>query len=49
MQASLARLVVQLAFESLVLMAVANPTALFMTVWHRRSRNAESSCGIRPD
>ena len=22
-------------------------TALFMTVWHCRSRNAESSCGIR--
>ena len=24
-------------------------TAFFMTVWHRRSRSAESSCGIRPD
>ena len=24
-------------------------TALFMTVWHRRSRSAESSCGIRRD
>ena len=29
--------------------AVLATTAFFMTVWHRRSRSAESSCGIRPD